>query len=132
MSKQDRQGVRTPAALEQKYNFKSFAQATGSASEANRNAHEANAAVAELNAALNALVGELGSLAAELDSIGSRVEAVEAQSAYTAMMTDTLSTTLTKEKISGWYAKSLWTAAMVNKAVDKGVLTSDEATEITG
>lgn len=35
-----------------------------------------------------------------------------------------------KEKIAKWYKQGLWTEEMVNQAVDKGVLTADEAAEI--
>ena len=35
-----------------------------------------------------------------------------------------------KEKIAKWYKQGLWTAAMVQNAVKKGVLTSGEAAEI--
>ncbi len=35
-----------------------------------------------------------------------------------------------KEKIAKWYKQGLWTAAMVQNAVDKGILTADEAAEI--
>ena len=35
-----------------------------------------------------------------------------------------------KEKIAKWYKQGLWTAAMVQNAVKKGVLTDDEAAEI--
>ena len=35
-----------------------------------------------------------------------------------------------KEKIAKWYKQGLWTAAMVQNAVDKGVLTETEAAEI--
>lgn len=35
-----------------------------------------------------------------------------------------------KEKIAKWYRQGLWTADMVQKAVDKGVLTEEDATEI--
>ena len=34
------------------------------------------------------------------------------------------------EKIKRWYKQGLWTAAMVQNAVKKGVLTADEAAEI--
>ena len=146
MSKQDRQGVRTPADLERKYDYKGFKQSAGSISEAIRIARDANATAAEaLSTAKRAsqsvttydgkiaeLDNSVKTLGERLDSLDGVVVAVEAQSAYTAMMTDTLSATLTKDKISAWYAKSLWTADMVNNAVDKGVLTSDEATEIIG
>ncbi len=35
-----------------------------------------------------------------------------------------------KDKIAKWYKQGLWTAAMVQNAVDKGVITADEAAEI--
>lgn len=35
-----------------------------------------------------------------------------------------------KEKIAKWYKQGLWTAAMVQNAVYKGVLTAEEAAEI--
>jgi hypothetical protein len=35
-----------------------------------------------------------------------------------------------KEKIIKWYKLGLWTKEMVENAVKKGVLTSDEAAEI--
>ncbi len=35
------------------------------------------------------------------------------------------------EKIKRWYAQRLWTAAMVQNAVGKGVLTQEQAAEIT-
>lgn len=34
------------------------------------------------------------------------------------------------EKIKKWYKQGLWTAEMVQNAVNKGVLTEDEATDI--
>ena len=34
------------------------------------------------------------------------------------------------EKIKKWYKQGLWTEAMVQNAVKKGVLTADEAAEI--
>lgn len=36
-----------------------------------------------------------------------------------------------KDKIKRWYDLGLWSAAMVQNAVDKGALTADEAEEIT-
>jgi len=36
------------------------------------------------------------------------------------------------DKIKKWYAQGLWTAVMVDNAVAKGVLTSDQAQEIKG
>lgn len=66
-----------------------------------------------------------------IPSIERRIEAAGAQSSYTAMMTDTLiAGTLTKDKISTWYTLSLWSETMIQSAVDKGVLSADEATEI--
>ena len=35
-----------------------------------------------------------------------------------------------KEKIAKWYKQGLWTAAMVQNAVEKGILTEAEAAEI--
>ncbi len=35
-----------------------------------------------------------------------------------------------KEKIADWYRWGLWTEAMVQQAVEKGVLTQEEADEI--
>ena len=35
-----------------------------------------------------------------------------------------------KEKIAKWYKQGLWTAAMVQNAVKKGILTETEAAEI--
>ena len=37
-----------------------------------------------------------------------------------------------KEKIEKWYKQSLWTEAMVRNAVDKGIITKEQYTEITG
>lgn len=37
-----------------------------------------------------------------------------------------------KEKIAKWYKQGLWTAEMVQNAVDKGILTADEAAEVLG
>lgn len=34
------------------------------------------------------------------------------------------------EKIKKWYVMGLWTGAMVQKAVEKGALTADEAADI--
>ena len=34
------------------------------------------------------------------------------------------------EKIKKWYKQGLWSAEMVQQAVDKGILTTDEAEEI--
>ncbi len=34
------------------------------------------------------------------------------------------------EKIKKWYKQGLWTEEMVQNAVDKGILTADEAVEI--
>ena len=35
-----------------------------------------------------------------------------------------------KERIAKWYKQGLWTIAMVQNAVNKGVLTEEEANEI--
>ena len=37
-----------------------------------------------------------------------------------------------KEKIAKWYKQGLWTKAMLQNAVDKGVITIDEMNEIIG
>ena len=37
-----------------------------------------------------------------------------------------------KEKIAKWYKQGLWTEAMVMNAVEKGVITEDDAAEILG
>ncbi len=37
-----------------------------------------------------------------------------------------------KDKIKKWYALGLWSETMVRQAVDKGVLTADQASEILG
>ena len=37
-----------------------------------------------------------------------------------------------KEKIMKWYKQGLWTKAMLQNAVDKGVITIDEMNEIIG
>lgn len=56
LEKQDRQGVRTPANLEQKYSFgKSFSEVMGIASTANRAAEEAKRAAGTSGDAANAL-----------------------------------------------------------------------------
>lgn len=36
------------------------------------------------------------------------------------------------EKIKKWYKQGLWSADMVQKAVEKGVITADEAATIFG
>lgn len=35
-----------------------------------------------------------------------------------------------KEKIAKWYKQGLWTEAMVTAAVNKGIITAEEAAEI--
>lgn len=35
-----------------------------------------------------------------------------------------------RDKIAKWYAQGLWTEDMVRQAVDKGVITEEEAEEI--
>lgn len=37
-----------------------------------------------------------------------------------------------KEKIAKWYRQGLWTAAMVQKAAEKGILTPEDVAEILG
>lgn len=36
------------------------------------------------------------------------------------------------EKIKNWYEKGLWSTKQVHQAVEKGLITSEEFTEITG
>lgn len=36
------------------------------------------------------------------------------------------------EKIARWYRQGLWTAAMVNSAAQKGIITRGQAAEIIG
>ncbi len=155
MKKQDRQGVRSPADLERKYNFdKNLSDSSAAAIEANKNASEAYSAVIALDTKLNQeeLVKRLtkdgeaqgillidgqifvnASFVQYADGITfkSYIDSVEAQAVYTAIMTDTLLEGLTmKEKIANWYTMGLWSETMVNNAVEKGVLTEDEAAEI--
>ena len=37
-----------------------------------------------------------------------------------------------KNKIAKWYKQGLWSAEMVQNAVEKGILTADEAAKILG
>lgn len=37
---------------------------------------------------------------------------------------------LDKEKVARWYKQGLWTTAMVQKAVEKGGLTAEQASDI--
>nr|DAD70876.1 MAG TPA: hypothetical protein [Siphoviridae sp. ctvok7] len=37
-----------------------------------------------------------------------------------------------KEKLARWYRQGLWTAAMVQEAVDKGLITQEDCVEIVG
>lgn len=37
-----------------------------------------------------------------------------------------------KEKIAKWYKQGLWTAEMVQMAVEKGILATDDYAEIVG
>ena len=37
-----------------------------------------------------------------------------------------------KDKIEKWYKQGLWTEEMVNQAAEKGVITAEEAEDITG
>ena len=37
-----------------------------------------------------------------------------------------------KEKIEKWYKLNLWTFDMVKNAVEKGIITKEQYTEITG
>lgn len=37
-----------------------------------------------------------------------------------------------KDKLARWYRQGLWTAAMVQEAVDKGLITQEDCVEIVG
>lgn len=37
-----------------------------------------------------------------------------------------------KNKIAKWYRQGLWTAEMVQNAVDKGIITAEDYAEIVG
>lgn len=37
-----------------------------------------------------------------------------------------------KDKLARWYRQGLWTAAMVQEAVDKGLITLEDYVEIVG
>lgn len=76
---------------------------------------------------------------AEMIPEPTQLDKVEAQSTYTAMMTDTL---LIEEvatldlhspwydKILLWYQQNLWTITMLKEAVEKNLIAQDEADEI--
>ena len=171
MSKQDRQGARTAAELEQKYNLgMNFGDVQQLVKQAQREAADAKAAVSDLNARLDQkeiveritedgkypvlfIVGDnvyadatyikRGALKSVDESIVidldnntvsmPYMDAIEAQTVYTAMMTDTLAPWQMngiKANIEKWYDAALWTADMVNASVDKGILTSAEASGI--
>jgi hypothetical protein len=178
MAKQDRQGVRTAAEVERKYNL---AQTFGGVSEMVAQAKAAGAAAEAAVANLDKRLDQAGVLSRLTDSgaakgiylidgqlyfhasyigqgiikskdgakiilnldtgavvlsdVDAALDRVEAQSVYTAIMTDTLAAWQTdgiKARIEAWYDAALWTADMVNNAVIKGILTSDEAAGITG
>ena len=152
MVKQDRQGARTPADLERRYNYsKSLNEAKTAAAISQRAASEATQAVSTLDQTLdqvdivNRLTrnGEVNGI--YVDSEGeiyvnanyvmvgavTLYSYVDSKIAYIAMMTGTLLLgQLTKAKIEAWYDATLWTADMVNSAASKGVITSAEAAEI--
>lgn len=132
MRKQDRQGARTPADIERKYDYKGFARAAVSATEATKAANEGNKAANEANKRAAEAYAVASEAYRAVSELAATCDILDSQISYTAMMTETLVTTLTKDKISGWYAKSLWTDTMVEEAVDNGVITSDEAAEILG
>ncbi|MBR2388154.1 MAG: XkdX family protein [Clostridia bacterium] len=121
--KQDRPYVRKASELEQKYNFSgNFGEIKKLIATAQRAAADALSAVAGVDAKLE-----------EISELASKLNVLEAQSTYTAMMTDTLLKGQgMKEKIASWYKESLWTAEMVDAAVTKGIITEAEATEIKG
>lgn len=154
MSKQDRQGARTPADLERRYNYsKSLQEAKSAAAIAQQAASESSQAVSTLDQKLdqvdiiNRLTRNGAAKGIYIDSDGEiYINAnyvmvgsitlygyIDSKIAYIAMMTDTLlEGQATKAKIEAWYDVALWTADMVNNAVSKGVITSAEAAEILG
>lgn len=76
---------------------------------------------------------------AEIVMPATQLDKVEAQSTYTAMMTDTLliEEVATLElhspwydKILLWYQQNLWTITMLKEAVEKNLIAQDEADEI--
>lgn len=154
MSKQDRQGARTPADLERRYNYsKSLQEAKSAAAVAQRAANESSQAVSTLDQKLdqvdiiNRLTRNGAAKGIYIDSNGEiyinanyvmdgafkLYDYIDSKVAYVAMMTDTLlEGQATKAKIEVWCGVALWTEAMVNNAVSKGILTSAEAEEILG
>lgn len=154
MSKQDRQGARTPADLERRYNYsKSLQEAKSAAAVAQRAANESSQAVSTLDQKLdqvdiiNRLTRNGAAKGIYIDSSGEiyinanyvmdgafkLYDYIDSKVAYVAMMTDTLlEGQATKAKIEAWYGVALWTETMVNNAVSKGILTSAEAEEILG
>lgn len=154
MSKQDRQGARTPADLERRYNYsKSLQEAKSAAAVAQQAANVSSQAVSTLDQKLdqvdiiNRLTRNGTAKGIYIDSDGeiyinanyvmvgsvTLYSYVDSKIVYIAMMTDTLlEGQATKAKIEAWYDVALWTAAMVNSAVSKGVITSAEAAEILG
>ena len=132
MSKQDRQGVRSAADLERKYKFGDISRSKADSRTAQRSATVAQNSASEAIAAANKAATAAEEASKAVADVKTAIDRVEAQAVYTAMMTDTLIDTAIKAKITAWHSKALWTDAMVNKAVDKGILSSAEAAEIIG
>ena len=155
MSKQDRQGVRTAADLERRYKYsESLKEAKRAAAASQQAAHDARQAVSSLDLTLdqveiinrltrngaakgiyNDAEGEIY-INANYVTVGGPITLygyVDSKIAYVAMVTGALlDGQVTKEKVAAWYGVALWSAAMVNEAVNKGILTTTEAEEILG
>lgn len=81
-----------------------------------------------------------GTPAPEVTPVATKMDEIEAQTIYTAMMTDTLLATETAvtldlhgpwyDKVLLWYQQGLWTTAMLLEAVEKNLIVQDEADEI--
>lgn len=154
MSKQDRQGARTPADLERRYNYsKSLNEAKSAATVAQQAANMSGQAVTILDITLdqvdiiNRLTRKGAAKGVYVDGDGEiyvnakyvmdgnfkLYDYIDSKIAYVAMMTSTLlSGQATKEKIEAWYDAGLWSEAMVRSAESKGILTSAEVVEILG
>lgn len=154
MPKQDRQGARTPADLERRYNYsKSLKEVKSAAAVAQQVANKSSQAVTTLDQKLdqvdiiNRLTRNGTAQGIYIDSAGEiyisanyvmdgaikLYDYIDSKIAYVAMTAGTLLVgQVTKAKIETWYDVALWTADMVNAAVTKGVITSAEAAEILG
>jgi len=168
MSKQDRQGVRTPADVERKYNLGAIRDASQYATQAQKSAEKAQNAVGDYDKTLDqaeilrrltddwksdalyldengvlflnanylksgVISSKNGGIVINLDTGAFSIPQLEAQTYYTAMVTDSLiNGYVTKLMIASWYTMGLWTSDMVNEAVEKGIITSADASAIVG